>query len=300
MRRPRSRRRTVAIRLTGRVGDGRFKPGGPRGRREAFLDYREYPPCARLRPYVDCYWSLSADQPLATRDRILPDGKLELVFHHAEPFRRVTGGNRLVDQPGLLLAGPMHTALLLETPRRARLIAVRFFPWGLRAFLRAPVYELNGLYLDAAEAWGRTATELAESLAGRAEPADAIGELQSFLLENLLERDLTLAMRCVRELEYTGGRATVRALASRYDVSERQLERRMRDAVGLSPKEFARVVRLRRFVQSLQSNPGGLADAAQRAGYYDQPHLNREFKALVGVSPGDYLRELNPMNELFL
>lgn len=79
MRRPRSRRRTVAIRLTGRVGDGRFKPGGPRGRREAFLDYREYPPCARLRPYVDCYWSLSADQPLATRDRILPDGKLELA-----------------------------------------------------------------------------------------------------------------------------------------------------------------------------------------------------------------------------
>ncbi len=286
--------------MTGRVADDRFERDGRRGRREAFLDYREYAPCARLRPYVACYWSLSADQPQATRDRILPDGKLELVFHHAQPFRRVTGGDRLVDQPGLLLTGPMQTALLLEAPRRIRLIAVRFFPWGLRAFLRAPIYELNGLYLDAAEAWGRGAAELAESLAGHAAPEDAIADLRRFLLQHLREGDLTLAMRCVRELEYTGGLATVRALATRYDVSERQLERRMRDAVGLSPKEFARVVRLRRFVQLIQTEPGGLADAAQAAGFYDQPHLNREFKALVGLSPREYLCELNPMNALFL
>jgi AraC-like DNA-binding protein len=286
--------------LTGRVGDSRFKSGGPRGRREAYLDYCEYPPCARLRPYVDCYWSLSADQLHASRDRILPDGKLELVFHHAEPFRRLANGDHMIQQPGLLLAGPMRTALILEAPRRIRLIAVRFFPWGARAFTPAPIFELNGLHLDAAELWGPAAAQLAATLSDSVAPADAIAHLQSFLLQNLRERDLTLAMLGVRALESSGGLAAVRAVAARYNVSERHLERTMRDAVGLSPKEFARVVRLRRFVQLIQTKPRALADAAQTAGFYDQPHLNREFKALVGLSPREYLSELNPMNDLFL
>ncbi|MFW6084495.1 MAG: helix-turn-helix domain-containing protein [Gemmatimonadota bacterium] len=33
-----------------------------------------------------------------------------------------------------------------------------------------------------------------------------------------------------------------------------------------------------------------LAEVALSAGYYDQPHMNREFRRMAGLTPGEYLR----------
>jgi hypothetical protein len=68
-------------------------------------------------------------------------------------------------------------------------------------------------------------------------------------------------------------------------LSERQLRRRFQVAVGLSPKAYARVVRLHRAMALARA--AGVPDWAEiavRAGYYDQPHLLAEFRRAVGMS----------------
>jgi AraC-like DNA-binding protein len=79
----------------------------------------------------------------------------------------------------------------------------------------------------------------------------------------------------------------VAAVARRLHVSERQLRNLFAQAVGLSPKQFARIDRVRTVLA--QGPHDGLARAATGAGYYDQPHMTAEFRRLMGVPPGAFL-----------
>ena len=76
-------------------------------------------------------------------------------------------------------------------------------------------------------------------------------------------------------------------------VSERHLRRVFRDAVGVSPKAFARLTRFRHAVRAARERtPASWASIAAAAGYYDQAHLIAEFRAIAGVTPRALLGEL--------
>jgi AraC-like DNA-binding protein len=82
-------------------------------------------------------------------------------------------------------------------------------------------------------------------------------------------------------------------LAQRVGLSERQLLRRCRDALGYGPKTLGRIFRFQRFQSIAAAKPGaGLAELAADAGYSDQPHLTRECVRLAGVTPAMLLRQV--------
>jgi methylphosphotriester-DNA--protein-cysteine methyltransferase len=80
------------------------------------------------------------------------------------------------------------------------------------------------------------------------------------------------------------GRLATRSLASELGTSERQLERAFREHVGLGPKRYARIVRLRAAREALARGASQL-EAALAAGYHDQAHLHRDARALTGTTP---------------
>lgn len=82
-----------------------------------------------------------------------------------------------------------------------------------------------------------------------------------------------------------GGVATA---ARRLHVSERHLRNLFVDGVGLSPKHFARIDRVRTVLAHARARPW--ADLAADVGYYDQSHLIGEFRRLMGVPPAAFRR----------
>jgi methylphosphotriester-DNA--protein-cysteine methyltransferase len=70
-------------------------------------------------------------------------------------------------------------------------------------------------------------------------------------------------------------------------LSHDPLEKRFRRAVGASPKQYASIIRLRRVVQALQSGVS-FTRASIDAGYFDQAHFNRHFRAVTGEAPGRF------------
>jgi AraC-like DNA-binding protein len=81
----------------------------------------------------------------------------------------------------------------------------------------------------------------------------------------------------------------VQQLASRFDISERQLSRRFHAMVGTSLKRFARVARLGKALAARRRGCGW-AEIAQACGFCDQAHMIHDFQLMVGQPPEAILR----------
>lgn len=80
------------------------------------------------------------------------------------------------------------------------------------------------------------------------------------------------------------------------EMSARHFRRAFRQAYGLSPGQFGRILRYRRAIEQARAGES-LAMTAYRAGYADQPHFNRESHALTGLTPREAMRRLGPEAE---
>ena len=95
-------------------------------------------------------------------------------------------------------------------------------------------------------------------------------------------------------LERTHGRAPIGWICDRLGRSRRHLAVRFREQVGLPPKTVGRIMRFDRAVSLLAREDAELAGVAFECGYYDQAHLNRDFREFAGVSPAAFARQIVP------
>jgi AraC-like DNA-binding protein len=98
-----------------------------------------------------------------------------------------------------------------------------------------------------------------------------------------------------RRLCETAGGIGVQELAGEIGWSRRHLTEQFRTEYGLAPKVAARVLRFERAVWQLKAKPQTrLADLAADLGYADQAHLTREWHAIAGCSPRQWMTEELP------
>jgi AraC-like DNA-binding protein len=245
------------------------------------MRYEEFPAPPALAPFVRCAWlfEASAADAMAAPQRIVPDGRCELVVHQGDPFEEsgIDGKRRI--QPRVLFAGQLSRPLWLHATGRAHVIGVRFQHAGARRFLGMPVVNATDRRLDLESPCPlpplRSVDDVVRFVASR--------------IEMNADDDPPVA-RCVAWLEREKGRVTIEDLVDASTLGRRQLERRFRDAVGLSPRLFANVLRLRSVFDALEANPAaGWTDAALVAGYFDQSHLIRDFRRFVGCTPAQFV-----------
>ena len=91
------------------------------------------------------------------------------------------------------------------------------------------------------------------------------------------------------------GRAPVTSIAGQIGLSRRHLSQLVRAELGLTPKTAARVLRFAQARACLRTGRAvSLAQAAAMCGYFDQAHMNAEWKRLGGCTPGEWASEELP------
>ena len=140
-----------------------------------------------------------------------------------------------------------------------------------------PADELVDQDIAGTDLW-RDLARLTDLSGTAATPRVALDRLQSFVARSAGEPD-PLVNEAVRNLMPWRGRGTA-ALPALLSISERQLRRRCRAAVGVGPKELHRILRFQVFIARVQASIAeqGAADVdlarwAVEAGYHDQAHL---------------------------
>lgn len=79
------------------------------------------------------------------------------------------------------------------------------------------------------------------------------------------------------------------ALRAQTGLTDARLISLFREQVGVTPKRLARIHRFDRALNLLTRERGTLATVAQRAGYFDQPHMNADFREMAGLTPREFL-----------
>ena len=164
-------------------------------------------------------------------------------------------------------------------------------PLGARRLFGLPMHELANQVVP-----------LEEVLPRSPELVDRLCEARSWperfqLLDDFLLRRLARSVDPSPEVEWSWarlhgshGRAPIHELADELGWSHRRLIARFRDQLGLAPKMLARIIRFDRAVRQLRaSKPRTLAEIAFDCGYFDQAHLNREFREFAGTTPGAFV-----------
>ncbi|KAB2352802.1 helix-turn-helix transcriptional regulator [Actinomadura rudentiformis] len=169
-------------------------------------------------------------------------------------------------------------------------------PLGAYTLLGVPMGHLTNLAVDLADVLGPEVPALVDRLQEAPSWGDRFDLLDAFLLKRLEvgpspDAEVREAWRL---LAATDGQTPVAVLAGEVGWSRKHLTHRFKEQVGLSPKVMARVLRFQRAVELMSRGVPNWVDIAVTCGYYDQAHLNREFRALAGCTPTELLAARAP------
>ena len=89
------------------------------------------------------------------------------------------------------------------------------------------------------------------------------------------------------------GQVQVKEVARQSSYSERQLNRLFLTQIGMNIKNYARITRFNYVLKHIQKSSCFFAALSQQAGYFDQAHFDKDFKAISGVTPQEYLKTMS-------
>lgn len=256
--------------------------------------YLQRTPAAPLSAHVACLWASERGALAHARERILPSGCDNIVIAmHDAPLRRFADEDAARSQPvGLALwQGAHDVAVLRDTSAPASVIGISFRAGGAAAFAGLPMGGLAGRAVALDALWGPAARELRERLQHTPGAAARLALLERWLLKRL-ERAAPadpVVQQALALFAREPALAQVERVRRATGCSPQRFIARFRDAVGLTPKRYARVLRFHTLVQQLGADRAtSLAELALDAGYADQAHLAHEFRRLGGLTPGAY------------
>ncbi|MFI9827607.1 helix-turn-helix domain-containing protein [Streptomyces sp. NPDC051913] len=206
-----------------------------------------------------------------------PDTATKLVVRVEE------GGRRDVLVVGPRTRASYHRA---EGERLSSCLQLHLAPGTARPLLGVAAADLVGRVVPLRELPARTARQLSYEM-GDSAFDDMLGRLAA-ALPALPESRSGLLRAAVDALSFRGGRipGQVKEVARELSVSERQLRNLFAEGVGLSPKHYARIDRVRAVLA--QAPTARWADLAATTGYYDQAHMTTDFRTLMGVPPRSF------------
>lgn len=239
---------------------------------------------------VELMWHFEGSM-VTLRERTFPTGSLEIIVHFGERYRDVIG-NRVSICPETCVTGVQLGPMVVEAPGRdTTVLAIRLTAAGAYAIFGRPMHEIAGQTVDLEDLVGAAAAELQDRCGAVADPAARFTRAVEWVESRLrrgIRADPAIAWT-LEQIRARGGAVSIKTLRDRAGLSSNRMAATFREQVGVTAKEYARIIRFRRVLDTLHAGPESLAEIASDAGYYDQPHMNADFKEFSGLTPREFL-----------
>lgn len=236
-------------------------------------------PSSHLKHIVAHYTiTYASEEPIECEEyHILPDASGCIIFQ----------GERLD------YWGPMTELVVLENDlqKAEDRFFIEFLPCGLYLLSGKPL----STYQNRREAFNQFDDVIGKQLQVLYDDSKTYDELvmkcNAFLEEQVKKHTIPeRVFQALSLIEEMNGSISMEEVASFCSLSLRQLRRDFSTYVGVSPKEYASIVRINYIVKEVSKDE--LIATALRGGFFDQAHFNKIFKQILHVSPSTYIENI--------
>jgi AraC-like DNA-binding protein len=224
-----------------------------------------------------------------TERTLLPEPGALLAIRYRGSAALIEHGQASV-LPDVTLTGMRNAVRRMKTSAGGGVIVTSFREDGAALLFDVPMHLLFNKVIGGDHfAPADDIEELRAAVAVATDLSTRVRTVEQFLLARMPSgrRDL-MVLAAVRAMRLTHGAISIRSLAAGLGLSQDRLEKRFRRLVGTTLKRYCSILRLRFAFGG--SRTRSLAEIAAEAGYYDQSHFIREFRAVTGQPPQKFFR----------
>jgi AraC-like DNA-binding protein len=260
------------------------------------MNYQTFEPCSNLKSLIKCYRTLEvpamADPP---RQRIIPDGCIEMAFILGDDIRRYTSENGYILQPRAMVLGQILEPFFIQPSGYVDTFAVRFYPYGFANFVKTPIRDLANKETPLQELFEKQSVlELERKIVHAAGAEERIKVVEQFFMSLLHEKTIidNIVKTTVDALISTKGAASISDILKDDLSKRRQLERKFSEQIGISPKQLGKIMRLQSALKMLlNQSDDTFTGIAYDSAYYDQAHFIKDFREFTGTNPKEFFTD---------
>jgi AraC-like DNA-binding protein len=257
------------------------------------LTYSKYSPDLKLSPFLVCYYFLDANFDQAKIIQSPPTGYAAIAFNFIDPYESCSGIDAdFTISPNAVVVGQQTKNYKLKLSGHIQQVGIVFKPTAIATLFDYSLKEVVDKRIPLEMVIGDAVSALLfDRLKNESQPEYRLALLHSFLLEAMdgHEKRMNVADLASDVILKTNGTIAIEELLDQLCVSRRYLERKFTEKVGLTPKQYCRVVRMAHISNIVAHHEEiDWQDLVYKGGFHDQNHFIKDFKALNTLSPTKY------------
>jgi AraC-like DNA-binding protein len=247
-----------------------------------------------LSNYVHFIYSLKSDTLPAESAAYLPDGTLEFIFNPFEKAEFSTNKVNWQKCPGMMITGLFRTCTYYRWNGPVYWIGLVFKPGCAHLFMNDSMPYFQKSMIPADLIYGTKTKLLAEQLLELKNEAARHQLVEHFIHQTFIRRKCRGSFieleSVLKHIHTSGANASITELAQKHNLSTRNLRRAFAERVGMSPKQYSDIVRVKIFLKSTLGKTCSWNQIREELGYTDLSHLNKTFKRIAGSGPSAFFK----------
>lgn len=256
-----------------------------------------FPVHKQLEPFIFSYLHGKIDFPFIEKfvARPIPTGNIVMILRFGSEITLYDQHFKNPEKYSFFVVGvqTLNKLCYLHTPENVDNLIISFRPGGFSRIFNCSAFELANKNVDLNKLVSREVMERINCLTTIKSLGERIDYLNGVLLELLDKSSYTFGKNHIEVIDYINksqGNISLPDICENLGITLRTIERSFQVNVGISPKEYIRIIRFNHIFQYLLEHRfEGWQEVIHRFGYFDQSHFIRDFKAVTGHTPGEFI-----------
>lgn len=259
------------------------------------MNYSTIIPNTSVQTVVECYWFVSGTD--TEEQKIIPDGFPEIIFHFGDAYELRDPNGSAVLQEKILVSGQLSKPILLKPTGISDVFGIKFKPAGIWKLLGIDMSTIKDEVIAFTHQPGLVELyrEL-ESLSAE----ERVRTTEAFISSKIAYVDSDETDSVLSTIHASQGNVSIDDICEQHHITPRTLQRIFQHRIGVTAKQYARIVRFKTVYSLLQKPSLTKSDSVFLSGYFDQPHFNREFREFTQENPAKWFGDNHTFSNFFM
>lgn len=269
------------------------------------MSYIIHKPSGILSEYIKCIWILEEESCKAQNSctTLIPSGSIEIIFHFGGKGKYINNSSKREIVINSSISGQKSRSFTYFSNGTKGILAVMLQPAKANVLLGHPSNLLSNNTYTLESILGNSVIQLIDQLNCSSIISEKIKHVENYFSERIFAYQKYIDPRLEEfenQVKLNGGSVNINSLSEKLNISKRQLERKVLSSIGLTPKEFSRIVRFQKALHLKQLNKNlNITNLAYECGFSDQAHFINDFKSLSGYTPKEYFKITDSFSDYY-